>query len=86
MQFPLDYQTLDPQDAARWQGLAILLGRLRTPDERAQFAAIYRKEAPDPSAHQALAGLLAAAAALAAREETAPGVPARGSRPMAHVA
>jgi hypothetical protein len=86
MQVSPDYQTLDPQDAARWQGLAILLGRLRTPDERARFAALYRKEAPDPSAHQALAGLLAAAAALTAREETAQGVPARGSRPMAHVA
>jgi hypothetical protein len=78
----LEDPILDPQDAARWQGLALLLGNLRTPDERARFAALYARELRDPTALDALAGLLAAAAALAAREEATVPAPYR----MAHVA
>jgi hypothetical protein len=58
----------DPADAARWQGLAVLLGSLRTADDRARFATLYRREARDAEAEDALSGLLEAAAALWARE------------------
>jgi hypothetical protein len=56
--------TMDAQDMARWEGLALLLGSLRTADDRARFARLYRAAAQDDDAGEAVDGLLAAAAAL----------------------
>jgi len=59
----------DSEDAARYAGLAVLLGRLRREDERARFAAVYGAAAPDAEAGESLRGLLKAAATLQQREE-----------------
>ena len=62
----------DPDDALRYQSLAVLLGRLRCDDERARFAALYRAEARDGESELALEGLLSASVALWQRENAAP--------------
>ncbi len=72
---------LDPEDAERWKELALLLGDLRTPVERARFATLYQHEATDSDAGADLAALLETAAVLWARE----GDNAL-SRKLAHVA
>jgi hypothetical protein len=56
--------TMDAQDMARWEGLALLLGSLRTAEDRARFARLYGGAARDDDAGEAVDGLLMAAAAL----------------------
>ncbi|GAC1437181.1 MAG: hypothetical protein NVSMB65_11380 [Chloroflexota bacterium] len=71
----------------RYQSLAVLLGRLRSEDERARFATIYRAEARDAEAEGSLEGLLSASAILWERESARPLAGARaGSREVARVA
>ena len=72
---------LDPRDMERYEGLALLLGALRTAADRTRFGGLYRQVARDDGAEEAITGLLRVAAGLWAREGDREPTPAPGRVP-----